>query len=63
MNKYLQQPRPLLVACAILGVALLSVIIFFGATVTTRGPIEMLSALFIGAIALLFRALAIRSKQ
>ena len=63
MNKYLQQPRPLIIASAILGVALLSVIIIFGATGTTRGPIEMLSALLIGAIALLFRALTLRSKQ
>lgn len=63
MNKYFQQPRSLIVACAILGVALLCVIFFFGATNTTRGPIEMLSALLIGAIALLFRALAMRAKQ
>lgn len=63
MNRYLQQPRALIVAGAILGVALLSIIFFFGATSTTRGPIEMLSALFIGALALLFRALAIRSRQ
>jgi len=63
MNRYLQQPRTLIVACAIFGAALLSIIFFFGATGTTRGPIEMLSALLIAAIALLFRALAIRSKQ
>jgi len=63
MNKYFQQPRSLIVTCAILGIALLSIFIFFGATSTTRGPIEMLAALLVGAIALLFRAFALRSKQ
>ncbi len=63
MNKYLQQTRSLIVICAILGVALLSVILFFGATSTTRGPIEMLAALLLGAIALLFRAFVLRSRQ
>lgn len=63
MNKYFQQPRPLIITSAILAVALVGVIIFFGATGTTRGPIEMLSALLIGTIALLFRAFTLRSKQ
>ncbi|MGI9061560.1 MAG: hypothetical protein ACR2H5_23610 [Ktedonobacteraceae bacterium] len=63
MNRNLQQPRPLMVACAVLVVALLGIIVFFGATGTTRGPIEMLSALLLGAIVLLFRALAGRSRQ
>ena len=63
MNRYLQQPRPLIVTCAILVVALLGIIVLFGATGTTRGPIEMLSALLIGTVFLLFRALAGRPKQ
>ena len=56
MNRYLQQPLPLLITSIILGILLLSIIFIFGASATTRGPIEMLLALFLAALLLLIRA-------
>lgn len=62
MNKYTQQPLPLFVTCVILGALLLIVIIFFGVSANTRGPIEILLALLLAALALLARALVMRSR-
>ena len=62
MNKFLNQPRSLLIASAILGALLLGIVIIFGATATTRGPIEILLALLIGALVLFFRALSQRPR-
>lgn len=62
MNRYLQQPLPLLVTSVILGVLLLGIIIVFGATATTRGPIEMVLALFLGALLLFIRAWSRRTR-
>ncbi len=62
MNRHIQQPLPLIVIGVVLGVLLLSVVLFFGLTVNTRGPVEILLALLIAALALLFRALARRSR-
>lgn len=62
MNKFLNQPRSLLIASAILGVLLLGIVIIFGLTATTRGPIEILLALLIGALVLFFRAFSQRSR-
>ncbi len=45
----------------VLGVLLLGVILIFGATATTRGPIEMLLALFLAALMLFIRAWSRRS--
>ncbi len=60
MNKFLNQPRSLLIASAILGALLLGIVIIFGAT--ARGPIEILLALLIGALVLFFRALSQRPR-
>ncbi|HVB20626.1 MAG TPA: hypothetical protein VNG51_01595 [Ktedonobacteraceae bacterium] len=57
MNKYLQQPLPLVVISVTIVILLVCVVIIFGVTTITRGPIEMLSALLLGAILLLVRAL------
>ena len=62
MNKFINQPRSLLIASAILGALLLGIVIIFGATATTRWPIEILLALLIGALVLFFRALSQRSR-
>lgn len=62
MKRYMQQPLPLFITCIILGTLLLSIFIFFGASATTRGPIEIVLALLLGAIALLVRALSKRSE-
>lgn len=62
MNKYLQQPLPLFVTGIILVILLTCVIIIFGVTTITRGPIEMLSALLLGAVVFLVRALLKRSQ-
>jgi hypothetical protein len=57
-----KRPLPLVVISAILGVLLIVVLIFFGLSAATRGPIEILLALFIAALALLFAALSKRSR-
>jgi len=57
-----KRPLPLVVACAILGILLIIVVVFFGLSATTRGPIEILLALFIAALALLFAAFSRRSR-
>ncbi|MFL5591871.1 MAG: hypothetical protein ACJ797_24155 [Ktedonobacteraceae bacterium] len=57
-----KQPLPLIVACAILGILLIIAVVVFGLSGTTRGPIEILLALFIAALALLFAALSRRSR-
>ena len=57
-----KQPHPLLVVSAILGILLIVVVVVFGLTATTRGPVEILLALFIAAVALLFAALTRRSR-
>jgi hypothetical protein len=62
MNRYIQEPRLLLVICVILAALLLFVILFFGFAPITRGPIEILLALLIAALALLFRAYARRTR-
>jgi amino acid transporter len=62
MNLNTLRPLPLLVVSVVLGILLISLIIFFGASATTRGPIEILLALLIGALVLFFRALARRAK-
>jgi hypothetical protein len=56
MRRYVQEPGPLLVISVILAALLLAIILFFGLSPTTRGPIEILLALLIAAVALLFRA-------
>jgi hypothetical protein len=61
-NRFINHPRSLFIACVILGASLIGILIFFGATATTRGPIEMLLALLIGALVLFFRALSHRSR-
>ena len=66
MNKRMRwntpRPLPLIIVSAFLGIMLLSVIIFFGVSETTRGPIEILLALLIGALVLLFSALSRRPR-
>jgi hypothetical protein len=62
MNRFINHPRWLFIACVIFGASLIGILIFFGATATTRGPIEMLLALLIGALVLFFRALSQRSR-
>ena len=57
-----KQPRPLMVVSAILGILLIIVVVVFGLSATTRGPIEILLALLIGALFLFFTALARRAK-
>jgi Flp pilus assembly protein TadB len=57
-----KQPRPLMVVSAILGILLIIVVVVFGLSATTRGPIEILLALFIAALLLLFAALSRRSR-
>ena len=62
MNRYTQRSLPLFITSIILGLLLLSLILFFGISTTTRGPIEIVLALLLGVLFLLFRALARRSK-
>ncbi len=62
MNRFINQPRSLLIACVMLGALLIGIFIFFGVSETTRGPIEILLALLIGALVLFFRALSQRPR-
>lgn len=63
MKRYMQQPLPLFITSIILAALLLSIFIFFGASATTRGPIEIVLALLLGAIALLVRAVTRGSEE
>ena len=62
MNRYTDRPLPLLITSVILATLLISVLIFFGASTVTRGPIEILLALLLGALLLFFRALSRRPR-
>jgi len=62
MNRYIDRPLPLLITSAIFAILLISIIVFFGATQVTRGPIEILLALLLGALLLFFRALSRRPR-
>lgn len=58
--RYIDQPLPLIIAGVFFGIVLIGIVIFYGISNTTRGPIEMILALFLGALVLLFRALSRR---
>ncbi|HYT34864.1 MAG TPA: hypothetical protein VEL69_07505 [Ktedonobacteraceae bacterium] len=58
--RYIDQPLPLIIAGAFFGIALIGIVIFYGISNTTRGPIEMILALFLGSLVLLFRAVSKR---
>jgi len=63
MKRYSNKPIPFLIASAIFGALLIGIFIFFGISDTTRGPIEILLALLIGALVLSFRALSQRGSR
>jgi hypothetical protein len=58
--RYIDQPLPLIIAGAFFGIVLIGIFIFYGISNATRGPIEMILALFLGSLLLLFRAFSRR---
>ncbi|HLJ32496.1 MAG TPA: hypothetical protein VKU38_02545 [Ktedonobacteraceae bacterium] len=62
MKMYSQRPLPLFITSVVLAILMICLVLFYGVTTITRGPLEILLALLLGAVVLFVRALTRRNQ-